>query len=92
MENTIGITLETGVGVQSAILHVCPETYYRRIVSYTNVDNLVSHIFYSADICCPFPLVGNYPLEVFSGKRSLESKHSVVVTSRCSHTGVAHNL
>ena len=25
MENTIGITLETGVGVQSAILHVCPE-------------------------------------------------------------------
>ena len=23
MENTIGITLETGVGVQSAILHVC---------------------------------------------------------------------
>ena len=24
MENTIGITLETGVGVQSAILHVCP--------------------------------------------------------------------
>ena len=27
MENTIGITLETGVGVQSAILHVCPEFY-----------------------------------------------------------------
>ena len=25
MENTIGITLETGVGVQSAILHVCHE-------------------------------------------------------------------
>ena len=24
MENTIAITLETGVGVQSAILHVCP--------------------------------------------------------------------
>ena len=23
MENMIGITLETGVGVQSAILHVC---------------------------------------------------------------------
>ena len=23
-ENTIGITLETGVGVQSTILHVCP--------------------------------------------------------------------
>ena len=23
MENTIGITLETGVGVQNAILHVC---------------------------------------------------------------------
>ena len=23
MENTIGITLETGVGVQSATLHVC---------------------------------------------------------------------
>ena len=27
MENTIGITLETGVGVQSAILHVCQTTY-----------------------------------------------------------------
>ena len=25
MENTIGITLETGVRVQSAILHVCPK-------------------------------------------------------------------
>ena len=27
MENTIGITLETGVGVQSAILHVCPVVF-----------------------------------------------------------------
>ena len=27
MENTIGITLETGVGVQSAILHVCQEFF-----------------------------------------------------------------
>ena len=25
MENTIGITLETGVGVPSTILHVCPD-------------------------------------------------------------------
>ena len=29
MENTIGITLETGVGVQSAILHVCPDPSLR---------------------------------------------------------------
>ena len=27
MENTIGITLESGVGVQSAVLHVCPLFY-----------------------------------------------------------------
>ena len=26
MENTLGITVETGVGVQSAILDVCPST------------------------------------------------------------------
>ena len=29
IENTIGITLETGVGVQSAILHVCQFFYYK---------------------------------------------------------------
>ena len=28
MENTIGITLEIGVGVQSAILHVCPDVTF----------------------------------------------------------------
>ena len=30
MENTIGITLETGVGVQTrnAILHVCPQAFW----------------------------------------------------------------
>ena len=28
MENTIGIMLETGVGVQSAILHVCQFFYH----------------------------------------------------------------
>ena len=29
MENTIGITLETGVGVQSATLHVCRHAFHR---------------------------------------------------------------
>ena len=33
MENTIGITLETGVGVQSAILHVCLNKLYAMTLS-----------------------------------------------------------
>ena len=31
MENTIGITFETGVGVQSAILHVKPVSEFRAL-------------------------------------------------------------
>ena len=44
MENTIGITLETGVGVQSAILHVCPNCIQcnrtRRVPSLKLICNL----------------------------------------------------
>ena len=35
VENAIGITLETGVGVQSAILHVCPIHLAVRVISVT---------------------------------------------------------
>ena len=44
MENTIGITLETGVGVQSAILHVCQFFYHSPWpISFKN--SVRTHIF-----------------------------------------------
>ena len=38
MENTIGITLETGVGVQSAILHICRESFSFVLCLLANLD------------------------------------------------------
>ena len=48
MENTIGITLKTGVGVQSAILHVCQFFYHSPWpISFKNSKR--THIFNKTD-------------------------------------------
>ena len=56
MENTIGITLETGVGVQSAILHVCrflcvfctSLRYFRRIPTHMQPKS----VSFSSPLAC----------------------------------------
>ena len=44
MKNTIGITLETGVGVQSAILHICRNLSPKITLNPTNLPWLTSAI------------------------------------------------
>ena len=48
MENTIGITLETGVRVQSAILHICQLSFQVPGV-IGSVLGLVGHVFVYCD-------------------------------------------
>ena len=75
MENTIGITLKTGVGVQSAILHVCQW-----------LTHLVfSAIFYftlpNCDFACLRYLLGNFEHESLKCQR-VNSKLNSIASGR----------
>ena len=44
IENTIGITLETGVGVQSDILHVCRKLSFDTFFFGVGVQSAILHV------------------------------------------------